>query len=169
MSLRARVPWKSRLRDVFINIKVRRTAGFPHPTLQRQKEICEDPVGLQQAKGTILISLKSITGNKGRKWLWIGLAAFVAIQIYFVRELLAALFLFTVLFVIVASIALIVFLVDQVGQRTIAWAEPQTKQVAGQVAHRAAGFLRRAWNSTELITKDVSKKLLHRLHSQTVR
>jgi hypothetical protein len=108
-----------------------------------------------------LISLKSITGTKARKWLWIGLAAFVAVQLYFVRELLAALFIFTVLFAIVATIAFVLFVIDQAGQRTIAWAEPQTKQ--------AAGFVHRVWNSAEVTTKVVSKKLLHRLHSQTAR
>ena len=97
--------------------------------------------------------------------MWISLAAIAAVQLYFVRELLAALFLFTVLFVIVAAVALVLYLVDLAGQRTIAWAEPQTKHAVGQ----ASGLLHRAWNTAEFNTKNVSKKLLHRLHSQTVR
>lgn len=116
-----------------------------------------------------MISLKSITGNKAGKWLWIGLAALAAIQLYFVRELLAALLLFTILFAIVAFVAVVVFVIDQAGQRTMAWVEPQTKKVAEQVAGKTSGVMHRTWNSAEYMTKSVSKKLLHRLHSQTVR
>lgn len=116
-----------------------------------------------------MISLKSITGNKAGKWLWIGLAALAAIQLYFVRELLAALLIFTILFAIVTFIAVVLYVIDQAGQRTMAWVEPQTKKVAEQVAGKASGVVHRTWNSAEYMTKNVSKKLLHRLHSQTVR
>ena len=107
----------------------------------------------------------SPTGKKARKWLWIGLAALVAVQMYFVQELLAALIMFTAVFAVLAVAAVVLFVIDRVGQRTIALVEPQTKQAAGQ----AAGFARRAWISAESNGKVVSKKLLHRLHSQTVR
>ena len=41
--------------------------------------------------------------------MWAGLAAFVALQIYFVREMVAALLLFTGVFAIFAIIALMIY------------------------------------------------------------
>src|SRR5579863_4755347 len=76
-----------------------------------------NPAVSHTGKGKIVLSLKSITGNKAGKWLWIGLAALAAIQLYFVRELLAALLLFTILFAIVAFVAVVLYVIDQAGQR----------------------------------------------------
>ena len=42
----------------------------------------------------------NVDKDSARKWMWIFLVALVALQIYFVRELLAALFLFTVGFAV---------------------------------------------------------------------
>ena len=43
--------------------------------------------------------------DKGRKWMWWFLAAVVAVQMYFVRELVAAFALFTLGFAVIAFVA----------------------------------------------------------------
>jgi hypothetical protein len=96
-------------------------------------------------------SLGWLRNKKVQKWLWLALAALIAIQIYFVREMIAALFIFSVVFALGAMIAFIVFLFDQVSQRTVEWAEPQAK--------RAAHAARRGLTHLE---EEVSKKLPHR-------
>jgi uncharacterized membrane protein YraQ (UPF0718 family) len=95
--------------------------------------------------------------KKARKWLWIGLAAFAALQVYLVQELLAAMLLFSLIFVVVAIAALVIYLFDRAGQRTMEWAEPQTVRAA----HAARKALDRA--------EEFSKKQLHRQRSQPVR
>ena len=98
-----------------------------------------------------------VNTKKTRKWLWIGLAIFGALQMYFVQEMIAAMILFSVAFVIVGGIALFLYLFDRASQRTVAWAEPQTI--------RAARLARRAIARAE----EVSRKQLHRQRSQTAR
>ena len=71
-----------------------------------------------------LPAVKKVNTKKTRKWLWIGLAAFAALQIYLVQELLAAMLLFSVLFAVVAVVALMIYLFDRAGQRTMKLAEP---------------------------------------------
>ena len=66
--------------------------------------------------------------KKARKWLWIALGAFVALQIYFVQELLVALLLFTGLFVLCSIIALAMYLIDRAGQWGLGWAGHQAKR-----------------------------------------
>jgi hypothetical protein len=88
------------------------------------------------------------TDRKARKWLWIGLGVFAALQIYFVRELLAALMLFTGLFIVCAIIALIVYLVDLASRWGLSMAEIQAK---------------RALTAAE----EISKKPLRRPRSET--
>ena len=65
---------------------------------------------------------KVCSEKKARKWMWLGLAAFVALQIYFVQEMLAALMLFTGLFIVCALIALVLYLVDRASQWGLGWA-----------------------------------------------
>jgi hypothetical protein len=101
------------------------------------------------------VTLREVNTKKARKWLWISLAALAALQVYFVQELMAALFLFSVGFVLIAIAALIIYLFDRAGQRTMDWAEPQTLRAA-RVARRA---LARA--------EEVRRKQLHRQRSET--
>jgi len=103
-----------------------------------------------------VISLKSISKVKGKNWLWFGLAAFAAIQLYYVQEMLAALLLFSILFAVAAIVALILFAVDRAGENALAWAEPR-------VIH--------ATKSARLRPRfeEASKRLLHRLRSETAR
>jgi len=100
---------------------------------------------------------KKFSESKARKWMWAGLVAFVAVQIYFVREMLAALMLFTGLFVILAMAALFLYLVDRAGQWGLGWARQHSRPVA-QLA-------RRGWAAAE----DFSKKPFHRPRSETAR
>jgi len=93
--------------------------------------------------------------KKARKWMWAGLAAFVALQIYFVQEMVVALILFTGVFVIVAFLALLMYLVDQAGQWSIGW--------AGKHARPAMQLLRRGWTLAE----ELSKKPFRRPRSET--
>ena len=93
--------------------------------------------------------------NKARKWMWVGLAAFVALQIYFVQEMLAALMLFTGVFLIFAIVALVIYLVEWAGQWSIGW--------AGEHARPAMQLVRRGW----ALAEDVSKKPFRRPRSET--
>ena len=102
-------------------------------------------------------SLQELHTKKARKWLWISLAVLAALQLYFVQEMMAALFLFSVGFVVVATAVLALYLFDRASQRTMDWAKPQTLRVAHLV--------RRAIVRAE----EVSKKQLHRLRSETAR
>jgi hypothetical protein len=80
-------------------------------------------------KGAILVKVsKTFSERKARKWLWIAIGAFVALQIYFVRELLAALILFTGIFIVCAIAALVLYLVDRASQWGIGLAEHQAKR-----------------------------------------
>ena len=90
---------------------------------------------------------KVFSEQKARKWLWIGLVVFVALQIYFVRELLAALMLFTGIFVVCAMIALTLYLVDRAGQWGLG--------LAGRQAKRAL-----------VAAEEISKKQLRRPRSE---
>lgn len=85
-----------------------------------------------------------------RKWMWAALAAILAVQIYFVRELVAALLLFALVFVAIAAVALGVYLVEQTGELSLAWVAPATRR----------GFVYLA---------DLSKRPFRRPHSETAR
>ena len=94
---------------------------------------------------------KWVEDKKIRKWMWIALAAFIGIQIYYVREMLAALFIFAVLFGFGAVIVFVLFLLDRASQKTVEWAEPQAKR-ATHAARRGVVYLE----------EEISKKLPHR-------
>ncbi len=94
--------------------------------------------------------------NKDRlkKCLWVFLGALLALQIYFVRELLAALLLFTVAFVVLAGLALVFYLVQQAGQLSLAWVEPRTRSMVPKLRSALA------------LLEDLSKKPFRRPRSQ---
>ena len=101
--------------------------------------------------GAILVKFSKVFGDqKARKWMWIAIGAFVALQIYFVRELLAALMLFTGLFILCALAALVLYLVDRVSQWGLG--------LAGQQAKRAL-----------VAAEEISKKQLRRPRSEPAR
>ena len=64
-----------------------------------------------------------------RKWIWLAVAAFLLIfQVYYVREMLAVLVIFTGLFFVVAIIAAIVYAIGRAGESTITAAEPMARR-----------------------------------------
>lgn len=81
--------------------------------------------------------------RKARKWLWVGLGALVAIQLYFVQELLAALILFTGIFLVGATIALVLYLIDRAGRWSAGIAEQQAKRAVAVVEDFSKKQLRR--------------------------
>jgi hypothetical protein len=91
---------------------------------------------------------KVFSERKARKWLWVALGAFVALQIYFVQELRVAFMLFTGIFIVCAIIALALYLVDRASR----WG-------LGLAGHQA----KRAFVAAE----EISKKQLRRPRSET--
>ena len=87
--------------------------------------------------------------------MWVALVSFVALQIYFVQEMLAALALFTGVFIILGIIALILYLIDRAGQWGLGW--------AGRGARPAVKLARRGLTAVE----EVSKKPFRRPRSET--
>jgi hypothetical protein len=85
---------------------------------------------------------------KARKWLWIALGTFVALQIYFVQELIVALMLFTGLFVVFALVAVFLYMLDGAGRWGLS--------LAGHQARRAL-----------TAAEEISKKQLRRPRSET--
>lgn len=81
-----------------------------------------------------------------RKWGWWALAIAVAVNFYYFQEMLAALLIFTVLFVIAAAIGAAIYFVGRVGEAGITLAEPAARR--GIVA-----------------AEEFSKKTFHRQHS----
>jgi hypothetical protein len=59
----------------------------------------------------------------GMKWLWIGIAAVPATRLYYVREMVAALMIFSIFFAGAATVVLVIFFVDLASQRFMVWAE----------------------------------------------
>ena len=88
--------------------------------------------------------------DKARKWMWLVLATLVAMQSYFVLELLAALLLFTFGFVVLGAIALAVYGFRKASGRGLAW----TQRVGAAVL---------------AIAEEVSRKLLRRPRSEPAR
>lgn len=63
-----------------------------------------------------------------RKWLYAILASYIVLQVYYVREMLAALLIFTIFFAVFAFIATIVYIVGRAGEAGIVLAEPAAKR-----------------------------------------
>jgi hypothetical protein len=80
-------------------------------------------------KGAILVKVSKVfSERKARKWLWIALGALVALQLYFVQEMVAALMLFTGIFIVCAIIALVLYLVDRASRWGLGLAGIQAKR-----------------------------------------
>ena len=85
--------------------------------------------------------------DKARKWMWMLLAALVAMQMYFVQELLAALVLFTFGFLVLVGAVVAVIGLRKVSGRGLAWSQ-RIRVVAMAIG------------------EDVSRKLLRRPRSE---
>jgi hypothetical protein len=80
-------------------------------------------------KGAILVKVSKVfSERKARKWLWVALGALVALQLYFVQEMVAALMLFTGIFIVCAIIALVLYLVDRASRWGLGLAGNQAKR-----------------------------------------
>ena len=71
---------------------------------------------------------KVFSERKARKWLWIALGALVALQVYFIQEMVAALMIFTGIFVVCAIVALVLYLVDRASRWGLGLAGNQAKR-----------------------------------------
>jgi hypothetical protein len=63
----------------------------------------------------------------------IGSALFAASQLYYMREMFAALILFSVLFSAVAAVLLILFLLDRAGEAAISFLEMHARELLQHV------------------------------------
>ena len=98
---------------------------------------------LKQLQHSLPALLRTIARTK---WIWIGLAAAFALRFYYVREMIAALVIFSVLFAAVAIVALAVFLVDRLSQQIVIWAEAGIRPVVHWVSDVTEGmFATPAW------------------------
>jgi hypothetical protein len=86
-----------------------------------------------------MISFKELSdklvGTDSKRWLWIGLAGVPAIRFYYVREMIAALMIFSVLFVAVATFVVFFFLLDRASEQVLTWAEAGV----ARLVHRGKG------------------------------
>ena len=98
---------------------------------------------LKQLQHSLPALLRAIARTK---WIWIGLVAAVALRFYYVREMIAALVIFSVLFAAGAIVALAVFLVDRLSQQIVIWAEVGVRPVVHWVSDATEGiFATPAW------------------------
>ena len=70
--------------------------------------------------------------------MWIGLAVVVALQFYYVQEMIAAFVVLAVVFAVITGAGLLVFLVDRASERTLSWAETSVLAVLSTVRHGVA-------------------------------
>jgi hypothetical protein len=92
---------------------------------------------LQQSKS---LALSIVEKAKVRKGLLLGIAVFFVLQLYFVRELLAAELLFGVGFAILLAVGALAYLVGSLGERGLDFAEVGVR-VIGDSARRSFSAL----------------------------
>jgi predicted membrane protein len=80
------------------------------------------------------------TNDKSRKWMWWFLAAGVAVQLYFVRELLAAFALFTAGFAVIALFIACAYMMQKVWEVGVARLV-ESRSPAASMARRAASAM----------------------------
>ena len=68
-----------------------------------------------------------------------GLVAVPGIHFYYVQEMIAALIIFSFVFVVVAAFVLIIFLLDRASQHVITWAEAGVARVLHRVVDAVEG------------------------------
>jgi hypothetical protein len=95
-------------------------------------------ISVKQLQHNLPALFRTITRTK---WIWIGLAAALALRFYYVREMIAALMIFSVLFAAGAIVALVVFLVDRASRQIVIWAEAGLGAVVHWVTDTAEGIL----------------------------
>ena len=80
--------------------------------------------------------------GREHKWIWTILVTLVLIQSYFVRELLSALLLFTILFVILGALVALSALMGHVLYCSIIWAGSMARSFQSFVHHSLASPVR---------------------------
>jgi hypothetical protein len=86
-----------------------------------------------------------------------GLAIFVVLQVYFVRELLAAELLFGLMFAFMLSLAVLFYAVGTIGVNSLDWAEAGVRVVASSARRTYSAF------------EEISKKPFRHPHSESAR
>jgi len=97
------------------------------------------------------------TKDNGRKWMWRFLGVLVALQLYFVRELLAAFALFALAFAAIAFVVVSLYMLQK------SW-----EVAVGRIAdsnHAVVNFARRGMSAVE----DLARRPLRRPGSATAR
>jgi hypothetical protein len=89
------------------------------------------------------------------KWVWWGLAAMIAFQVYFFQELAAAELLFTIAFALLLIFVAAIYWIAVGTDRGLGWIEANSHGVAARARHQ--------WERLEA----VSKRLSHRQHSES--
>lgn len=92
-----------------------------------------------------------------RNWVIAGVAVFFVLQLYFVRELIAAELLFLMLFAVLFTLGAIFYLLGSIGERGLDWGETGVRVIA-QSARR--GYV---------IAEEVSRKALRNRFSESTR
>ena len=92
---------------------------------------------------------------KFRKRLVIGVVVFVVLQVYFVRELIAAELLFGLVFAILFVLGVLFYIIGAIGERGLDWAEAGLR-FSSDAARRGYAFI-----------EDLSKKPIRHPHSES--
>jgi hypothetical protein len=99
---------------------------------------------------------KSVRHPHLLRWFWVGIIAFVALQLYYVRETLPLLIIFGLFFSVGTSILFVLYLVGRAGEVSLAKAEPYAISAA-RAGRRGLGQV-----------GEFSKKQFRRQHSENV-
>jgi hypothetical protein len=81
-------------------------------------------------------------GNKQnlKRAIWLTVGVVLVLQLYFVRELLAAELLFGIGFAVLFSVVAIAYAIGRMGERGFTWAEPRARVLAAS-SRRGLGAL----------------------------
>jgi len=112
------------------------------------------------------------TKDNGRKWMWWFLGAIGAIQLYFVRELLAAFALFALGFGVIAFVIAALYMLHYgwaVAVERVAESGHPAVVYAKRGVNSVEGFARRGLAATLAGTEELAKRAIRRAGSVTVR
>ena len=93
----------------------------------------------------LLFQMEAARKLKLQRTIWWVLGIVFVLQVYFVRELLAAELLFLAAFAILFSIAVVVYAIGRAGERGLSWAESYGRIVAHST--------KRGWSALEEISR----------------
>jgi hypothetical protein len=100
--------------------------------------------------------IRTISPNTRKRIIWT-LAVLFVLQIYFVRELIAAELLFSLVFAVLSTLAGICYVLGTIGERSFDWTETGVRVIAMSA--------RRGYSALE----ELSKKPFRHPHSESVR